>query len=644
VIPAPDDGGGPPQRDYGFQPYVQAERPVREMSVRAIVLGVVLALVFGSANTYLGLHIGLTISASIPSAVMSMAILRKLLRGGTILENNFAHTSAAAGESLAAAVAFTVPALIMMGIPVSNLRIFMLALVGGIMGILIMIPLRRQLMVEEHHQLPFPEGTACAKVLIAGDAGGVTAKHVFLGILAGGVHRILCKGLGLWRPGVAWTSTRLHQATIAFELSPILLGVGFLIGPRIAAVMLAGGLMKGLVLAPLMHSLGGPELASASFDQLAATKIRYIGAGGVAFGGIVSLVKSLPTLVAGFREGFAGFAAAIRRNTAAGATARRKPRLERDIPFPIVIGGILLLAAALLLPYFGVGALGAGTTVFFSIFFIVVSARMVGLIGSSSQPISGMILVALLATAVMFAQTGHRSQEGVVGALTVAVLVALAISLSGDISQDLKTTVLVGGTPWKVQVAEMIGTLAPALVTGSILVLLDRTYHFGSKELPAPQATLMKDLAVGVMQGNAPWGLLAIGAAIGLCVEVMGTSALAFSIGLYLPLETSSSLILGGLLAWAATRFSPGGEPADPRVERGTLLASGLVAGDALLGLLVTVGALVRRTGEDPPFPLRTAGGAWWEAILTVAPFAALVLLLGWSLFARSNRSPEVAP
>ncbi|HJZ88066.1 MAG TPA: oligopeptide transporter, OPT family [Polyangia bacterium] len=626
--------------DAAFTPYITAEKSPGEMTPRAVVLGICLALLFGAANVYLGLHIGLTVSASIPSAVMSMAILRKVLRGGTILENNFAHTSASAGESLAAAIAFTVPALMMLGAQVSNLRIFMLALVGGVLGILIMIPLRRQFMVEEHRELPFPEGTACAKVLIAGDAGGVTATHVFIGILFGGVHRILGRGLGLWRPVASWSATRLHYATVSFELTPILLGVGFLIGPRIAAVMLAGGLAKGLVFAPLIHWTGGARTEGMDFDAISQNYVKYIGAGGVAFGGIVSLFKAIPTLIAGFREGILGLWAGFGKRGDAG---RARARIDRDIPLGIVAAGILALALALLLPFFGIGLLGAGVTVFFSVFFIVVSARMVGLIGSSSQPISGMILVALLATAVVFRQTGHGGREGVVAAITVAVLVALAISLSGDISQDLKTTVLVGGTPWKVQVAEMIGTLAPALVTGTILVVLDRQYHFGSKELSAPQATLMKDLAQGVMEGNAPWGLLGLGCALGLCVEVMGISALAFAIGLYLPLETSSSLILGGLLAGAAARFSPGGEAAGPRIERGTLFASGLVAGDALTGLLVTAAALWRHSGENAPFACRVLTDASWESVLTIAPFLILVAGLAWTLFARANRSREVA-
>jgi putative OPT family oligopeptide transporter len=631
-----DPNDAPPPRDAGFTPYISEHSTIREMTPRAVVLGILLAVLFGAANTYLGLHIGLTVSASIPSAVMSMAILRKLLRGGSILENNFAHTCASAGESLAAAIAFTVPALMMLGLKVSNVQIFFLALVGGVLGILIMIPLRKQLMVEEHRALPFPEGTACAKVLIAGDAGGVTAKHVFYGIVLGGVHRLLGRGLGLWRPVASWTSARLHQATLSFELTPILLGVGFLIGPRIAAVMLAGGLMKGLVFVPLIHMSGGASTANMDFDAVAGNYVKFIGAGGVALGGVVSLVKAIPTLVGGFREGVGGFVAALRRRDAG---ALRKPRHERDIPLPFVALGILLLSAALLLPFFGIGLLGAGVTVFFSVFFIVVSARMVGLIGSSSQPISGMILVALLATAVIFARTGHRGHTGVVAAITVAVLVALSISLSGDISQDLKTTVLIGGTPWKVQVAEMIGTLAPALVTGSILMVLQKQYGFGSKELSAPQATLMKDLAQGVMEGNAPWGLLGLGVALGLVVEVMGVSALAFAIGLYLPLETSSSLIVGGILAWAAERFSPGREPAAVRVERGTLFASGLVAGDALFGLLVTVAALIRGTGENAPFSLRQLGEGTGETAMTFVPFVAMAAFLGWVLFARRNRA-----
>src|SRR5262249_9792545 len=277
---------------------------------------------------------GLTISASIPSAVMSMAILRKALRGSSILENNFAHTCASAGESLASALAVTVAALMMLGIQVSTFRIFMLGLLGGILGILIMSPRRRQLRVEEHRELPFPEGTACAKVLIAGDAGGVTAKHVFIGIVFGGVHRILSKGLGLFQDAVSFTSTRLHQATLGFELTPILLGVGFLIGPRIASVMLAGGVMKGLVMTPLIHSFGDTKIASMNAKELAENYIKYIGAGGVAFGGVLSLFKSIPTLITGFREGIGGFVRAMR---AGDKAALRKPRFARDLPLQVTV-------------------------------------------------------------------------------------------------------------------------------------------------------------------------------------------------------------------------------------------------------------------------------------------------------------------
>ena len=614
----PDD-----TRPHTFTPYVRAEARMAELTPLAIGLGIVLSLTFGMVNAYLGLKIGLTVSASIPSAVLSMTVLRGLLRRGTVLENNVVHAIASTGESLAAGVIFTVPALIFLELHPSAFDIFLIGVTAGILGILLMIPFRHALTVEEHASLPFPEGTACAQVLMAGDRGGVTARPVFLGIALGAAYQFCMRGLTLWREAVSVTATRLHKATFGMELSPLFLGVGFLVGPRIAGTMLAGGVIGWTVLLPFFDATGGGTLGALlgvpDLHELGATDIwsryvRYVGAGAVTAGGISAVVRAVPIMIAAISR--------LRPSTT-GSTGVI-PRTERDLSTPIVVGGVTALTLGLwLVPAFHLSLVATLLAVTFSFFFVVVSGRIVGLVGTTSQPVSGMTITALLGTTFCLAALGERGPAGVTACITVGALVAISIALAGDLAQDLKTGALLGATPRHLQVGQMIGVVAAALRAGSVLFLLHAAYTLGSPALPAPQAKLMATLVTGVMEGNLPWALMALGAAIALVAEACGVIPLAFAIGLYLPITTTAPLILGGLLRAAVDR---GGEPL---ADRPVLFASGLIAGDALMGIgiaALTVG------GVAGTIALRTPGAAGdgLEALFTMAPFALLVGVLAW--------------
>jgi putative OPT family oligopeptide transporter len=605
-----------------LKPYVPAEQRVAELTLRAVVLGAILSVTFGMVNAYLGLKIGLTVSASIPSAVLSMSILRGLLRRGTILENNVVHTVASAGESLAAGVVFTAPALLFIGLDPGGFYIFLIAATAGLLGVFMMIPLRQQLTIAEHHLLPFPEGTACAKVLIAGDRGRTAARPVFLGLLLGAGYQFAMRALRLWHDTVFFTAAGLHKISFGAELTPLLLGVGYLVGPRVAAVLAGGGALAWMVLIPLFDLLGGTTPGSwlgigADVAQLDAWGIwrkyvRFVGAGGVACGGAISIVRALPVIVESLRRSFG-------RQTTPGAR-RERLRTECDLPTAVVIGGSIALALALwLIPAFDMGLAQTLLAVGLTYFFVVVSARMVGIVGSTSQPISGMTITALLTTTFVLKGLGYEGQTGIAASLAVAVIVCVAVALAGDVSQDLKCGALVGATPRALQIGEMIGVASAAVRAGWVLFLLHQAYTIGSELLPAPQAKLMATLAEGVMRGELPWGLLLLGAGLAAVAELAGVSSLAFAIGLYLPFTTTSPLIIGGLLSRWLDRRRNGNEPV-------TLLASGLIAGDALMG--IAIAALVI-AGWDRLLALRDpTSGAALEVLATLLPFALLALLV----------------
>lgn len=684
-----------------LSPYVPDAKQLPEFTLYAFLLGIVLATVFNAANAYLGLKIGLTVSASIPSAVISMAVLRMIMpkllrRNATVLENNIVHAIAATGEALAAAVIFTVPAIIFLGGKFTNGMVFWLGVTGGLMGILMMIPLRHALMVKEHGRLPFPEGTACAEVLIAGDKGGASAVPVFVGIGVSALFKFAMSGLKLFKETLFWSFPRLHMAGFGYEVSPLFIGVGYLVGVRIAGMMLAGGLFGYWVLIPLIHAFAGANVVAPGIipvsdmttQQIRGEYVRYIGAGGVAFGGLLSLVRSLPDIVeslkhslraltqgrgasagkggdakldkehkhivrAGAILGFlialfalegslarrlgvgalgAVFGASLMSMLAAGAAklSGRLERSEHDLSLAVVgLGTLAMIALIWLLPFFGLSLAEVLIVAGFSFFFIAVSARMVGLIGSTNQPVSGMTITALLMITMLFMWLGHEAGSVKTAAIMGGAIVCISIALSGDVSQDLKSAALLGATPWKVQLAQIMGTMASAVRSGFILLVLYAAYGLGAptaehpNPLEAPQAQLMAKLVEGVTGGSLPWTLLGLGAAIGLAVEVCGISALAFSIGLYLPITNWPMIMVGGLVHWWASRRRAGGAEHE---DKGALFASGLIAGDALTGIAL---AVVTVAGLDKALTLRhpEAGGSP-EVLLSTALYAVLVWML----------------
>jgi len=620
--------------DREFEPYVPAERVVPEFTLKSVILGCVLGIIFGAANAYLGLKVGMTVCASIPAAVISMAILRGVLRRGTVLENNMVQTIASAGESLAAGVIFTVPAIILLNVDIGLLKITVLGLLGGWLGVLFMIPLRRYLIVSQHKKLPYPEGTACAEVLVAGDTGGVKAKKVFFGVAWGAVYTFLTDphGLGLWKESPSWRLPLPRGAQVGVDTLPALLGVGFIIGPKISAYMLSGGMLSWLVFIPLLYAIGstvGEPIypASVPISEMApadiwSNYIRYIGAGAVAVGGILSLIKAIPTLVESVKLG-------LGKAYRAGAVAKAR-RTDRDLSLKLVaITAIAIGMAIWLLPQVEVGVVGGFMTVLFSFLFVTVSSRIVGIVGSSSNPASGMTIATLLGTSLMFVLFGIGGTVGMVAALSVGAVVCIAICIAGDISQDLKTGFLVGATPSLQQIGELLGVLTSALFVGWTLFILHDGYGIGSAALPAPQATLMKMVVQGVFQGQMPWGLVMIGAFAALVVELLGISALPFAVGLYLPLSLTTPIMIGALVK-SALEKTKDAEQLKVRGENGVLFSSGLIAGGALVGIILAVLAC---SGAKMGL-----GGGEWMGFLSNPVSLALFLGLGFVLY-RSARS-----
>ncbi|HIE51280.1 MAG TPA: oligopeptide transporter, OPT family [Armatimonadetes bacterium] len=621
-----------------FQPYIPPEQSPPEFTLIAVVLGAVLGAVFGVANAYLGLRVGMTVSASIPAAVISMAILRGLLKRGTILENNLAQTIGSSGEGLAAGVIFTLPAFLLLGLSPPTWQIILLCFLGGFLGILMMIPLRHYLMAEEHGRLPFPEGTACAEILMAGDEGGAKARQVFEGVLSGGLYKFLMMGLRLWKENLSAAVPGLPGGAVGLSGTPALLGVGALIGPRIAAVLFSGAVIGYLVLAPLLAYVGrlAPELILPPADlplsqmgpgELRRFYIKYIGVGAVAMGGLVSLLRALPAIVSSLRGGWQ----ALRRRSEDLLILRT----EADLPLPFVFVGSLLLAVGVwVLPGVHLGFVGSLVVVVFGFLFVAVAARIVGLVGSSSSPVSGMTIATLLVAALLFRILGRTGTEGTVAALTVAAVVCIAICMAGDASQDLKTGFLVGATPKWQQIAEFVGVAIPALFMAGTLQLLHRTFVIGSQALPAPQATLMATVARGVMEGTMPWLFVGLGLLLALGVELLGVASLPFAIGLYLPFALSTPILLGGWLSgWL--RRGPTDDGQAEREERNLLLSSGLVAGDALMGVLIAL--LLGIPTVQRWWSARLEGG-WMGGLADVGSLAAFLLLAGWFYLKVSGR------
>ncbi|WIF96071.1 OPT family oligopeptide transporter [Caminicella sporogenes] len=588
-----------------FKPFISADKVLPEFTGTSIFLGILLAVVFGAANAYLGLKVGMTISASIPAAVISMGLIRGVLKKESILENNMVQTIGSAGESLAAGAIFTLPALFIwtkewnMGAP-NLLTITAIALCGGILGVLFMVPLRKALIVKEHGVLPYPEGTACAEVLLAGEEGGEKAKACFTGLGVGAAYKFIADGMKLFPSEIETAIPGYKGAAIGGDVLPALLGVGFIIGPRISAYMLAGAVLGWFGLIPLIANIGemGDIImypASVPIRELGYWGIwnyyiRYVGAGAVAFGGIFSLIKSLPLIVQTFKEAMKDYSSGVGGSTSV--------RTDKDMSMKIVlIGSLAVVLAMMMLPIIPVGFGGALLIAIFGFFFATVSSRIVGLVGSSSNPVSGMTIATLIITAIVFKATGNDGHAGMIATLTVGAIICIIAAMAGDTSQDLKTGFLVGATPYKQQYGEMLGAVASAFAIGFVLVLLNNAWGFGSPELPAPQATLMRLVIEGVMGGSLPWALVFTGVGIGVAVELLGLPVLPIAIGLYLPIHLSTPIMVGGVVRGILDKKleKAEGENASikSKIESGILYASGLIAGEGLVGILLAVFAVI---------------------------------------------------
>ena len=576
-----------------FKPYVPADKVLPEITVTSVILGVILAVVFGAANAYLGLRVGMTVSASIPAAVISMGIIRKVLKRDSILENNMVQTIGSAGESLAAGAIFTLPAIFMWAQESSDVKapsflaITLIALAGGLLGVFFMVPLRTALIVEEHGVLPFPEGFACAEVLLAGEEGGDKSKTVFSGLGIAAVYKFIADGICLFPSEIHWEIPALRTGFGA-DVLPALAGVGYICGREISSYMFAGGILGWFVLIPLLSLFGGDAVLAPAADPISSldsfgiwsSYIRYIGAGAVAAGGIISLIKSLPTIVQTFYKAMQGF----------GHKSSQITRTNRDLPMPAVLGGVVVLILLIwIMPAIPVSLIGAIIIVVFGFFFAAVSSRMVGLVGSSNNPVSGMAIATLLIATSLLKATGHTGVAGMTSAICIGTIICIVSAMAGDMSQDLKTGYIVGATPVNQQYGEIIGSVAAAIAIGGIMYLLNSAWGYGSAELPAPQATLMKLVVEGVMGGTLPWALVFTGIGIAIVIEVLGLPILPVAIGLYLPIHLSSPIFAGGMVRW----FLEKRKADKDRLEHGTLFSSGLIAGEGLVGILLAVFAVI---------------------------------------------------
>ena len=592
-----------------MKPYISADRTLHEMTPLSIIVGIILAIVFGAANAYLGLRVGMTVSASIPAAVLGMGVYRLCRKKDTILESNMVQTIGSAGESLAAGAIFTMPALFLWAqeegtkMP-SIMEIALIALIGGLLGICFMVPLRKALIVKEHGTLPYPEGTACAEVLLAGEKGGANASVVFLGMGIAALFKFIVDGLKVVSSAVTVTVQKIH-GEISAQVYPALVSVGYICGFKIASYMFAGGVLGWLVLIPMIYLFGADTTlfpASVSVHELWeqagasgiwSSYIRYIGAGAVATGGIVSLIKSLPLIVRTFADAMKGLKGSGKQTN--------ELRTEKDLKMSVVLIMLAILIVAIAVtPIIPIDVIGAIVIVIFGFFFATVSSRMVGLVGSSNNPVSGMAIATLLATTVLLKATGHTGMSGMTAAIAIGSVICIVAAMAGDMSQDLKTGYILGATPVKQQYGEMIGTVVSAVTIGFVLYLLNAAWGFGTPELSAPQATLMKMIVEGVMGGNLPWTLVFIGVFIALVVELLGIPVLPFAIGLYLPIELSSCIMIGGILRWALEKKKyKSGEQKESAISNGVLCCSGMIAGEGLIGILLAVFAVVKVNGRS---------------------------------------------
>ncbi len=581
-----------------FKPYIPAEKITPEITFASVVMGIILSVVFGAANAYLGLRVGMTVSASIPAAVIAMGVIRVIMRKNSILESNIVQTTGSAGESLAAGAIFTLPALFLwaaegkMDKP-DLLEITLIALIGGLLGVFFMVPLRNALIVKEHGVLPYPEGTACAEVLLAGEMGGANASTVFAGMGFAALFKFIIDGVKLVAGEISHTFSGF-AGTIGTQIYPAVMSVGYICGARISSYMLAGGILSWLVLIPVIVLFGseltlypgtvsiGEIFAAGGAGAVWSNYIRYIGAGALAAGGIISLIKSLPLIVM-------TFSGAVK--SMGGQKTTSSLRTEQDMNFKIVVISIIILTLLVwLVPAIPVNLVGAVIVVVFGFFFATVSSRMVGLVGGSNNPVSGMAIATLLVATLVLKMTGSVGTTGMHSAIAIGSVICIISAIAGDTSQDLKTGYLLGATPKKQQLCEIVGVVSAAFAIGGTLYLLDSAWGFGTEQLAAPQATLMKLIIEGVMNNSLPWTLVFIGVFIAVTVEIIGIPVLPFAIGVYLPVQLNACIMVGGLVRLVLDKLKR--ENKKEIVNDGVLFCSGMIAGEGIVGILLALFAI----------------------------------------------------
>ena len=586
-----------------FKPYIPAEKVTPELTVTSVIMGCILAVIFGAANAYLGLRVGMTVSASIPAAVISMGVIRVLLRRNSILESNMVQTIGSAGESLAAGAIFTMPALFLwaeegLTSKPGIVEITLIALCGGILGVLFMVPLRNALIVKEHATLLYPEGTACADVLLAGEEGGANASTVFSGMGLAAVFKFVVDGLKLLPADVS-AAFKSFKGEIGMEVYPALLGVGYIVGPKIASYMFTGSLIGWMVIIPLICLFGPdtwmyPAAEGTTIAQLYAnggasaiwsTYVKYIGAGAIATGGIISLIKSLPLIVTTFRDSM---------KSMKGSKSTSTARTAQDLPMQFILLGVIAMVFIIwIVPAIPVTLLGACIIVVFGFFFATVSSRMVGLVGSSNNPVSGMAIATLLIATFAIKSSGKTGIDGMTAAIAVGSVICIIAAIAGDTSQDLKTGYLLGATPKKQQMGEMLGVVVSGLAIGGVLYLLNAAWGYGTAEIPAPQAQLMKMIVEGIMGGNLPWGLVFVGVFLAICLEILRIPVMPFAIGLYLPIYLNATIMIGGVVRGLLDRRKGVDEKTKTAQSTdGTLYCAGMIAGEGLVGILLAVFAV----------------------------------------------------
>ena len=587
-----------------FKPYIPAEKITPELTVTSVIMGCILAVIFGAANAYLGLRVGMTVSASIPAAVISMGVIRVILRRNSILESNMVQTIGSAGESLAAGAIFTMPALFLwaeegLSDKPGIVEITLIALCGGILGVLFMVPLRNALIVKEHATLLYPEGTACADVLLAGEEGGANASTVFSGMGLAAIFKFVVDGLKLLPADVS-AAFKSFKGEIGMEVYPALLGVGYIVGPKIASYMFTGSLIGWMVIIPLICLFGPdtwmyPAAEGTTIAQLYAnggasaiwsTYVKYIGAGAIATGGIISLIKSLPLIVTTFRDSMKSMKGS--KNTSTERTAQ-------DLPMQFILLGVIAMVFIIwIVPAIPVTLLGAVIIVVFGFFFATVSSRMVGLVGSSNNPVSGMAIATLLIATFAIKSSGKTGIDGMTAAIAVGSVICIIAAIAGDTSQDLKTGYLLGATPKKQQMGEMLGVVVSGLAIGGVLYLLDAAWGYGTAEIPAPQAQLMKMIVEGIMGGNLPWGLVFVGVFLAICLEILRIPVMPFAIGLYLPIYLNATIMIGGIVRGLLdSRKGVDEKTKTAQATDGTLYCAGMIAGEGLVGILLAIFAVV---------------------------------------------------